>query len=350
MIPAIDKRRHCVAPTFMAMALSALLLGASWTAAAACRGPYDDEVKGPPSGVYRGHTAGDALTDWLRAGKTVLTCDGKTVASITVAPAGAYVGEYDGRATFATPNAKVGYQLEYRYPESVDSDGATSMSGWIRVEQTSRTFTMYGGYAHHWDPTNPPDSNIQLEFDIRYIALEELTGDESIGYTQAVQLTDNTYGTAFNQLLWTPFRLERYVAPSCWFGTLPSPVPMAETSMWDLPNAGDASARTTFNWSYSCSGTGLSGATVIYGSTNTIVDASKGLIAVDDDGGAATGVVLEVRREVSGSGNGTAVRLNSSYALPASATERMQVRYIRTADPIQAGTANGNLTIELTPR
>ncbi|WP_434211943.1 fimbrial protein [[Pseudomonas] boreopolis] len=292
--------------------------------------------------VYSSGNAGDVLGPWHEAPSTLYSrCWASVPIPISIEGFGAYLGEMSGYPTFASPDKRIGMQIQYKY-NNADGGGWT---GWQNVTQNLT-------YINIQPEGGMRDALVRMDFRVRLVALERIS--ENITLFSALtgiikahifgDYRDDTYAPR-----WQEIHVETPRAASCRFRTLPAgnKVDIEPVSVMFLRNPGDVSRSTPFSWSYTCDpgNEGHSGmAGITYGAVTTVTDGANGRMAVT---GGAKGVDLQVLRKTGSTV--TPIVFGNRYRTPPTATEDLEVRYYRTTDPLVPGAANGGLTIELLP-
>jgi type 1 fimbria pilin len=312
-----------------------------------------DEVIDSRSLVYReAFSAGDVITDWSNGarGNYLDGCAENTRVRLSIVATGAPIDTVDDIPVFATDNANVGIQFQYQFNQRRGENGGNYWSSWQDLTTTPASHLTYSFVGPSIDT-----EYVGLNYRARFVALRSFSGDQRVGRTQVADVTDLTYGIVLNQRVFESFRLDAPIQRSCGFrGAVDGrKVELPFTHASSLRKEGDVGQSAEFSWGFRCDygNVGEEEAMGIrYSAGTTLVDAEKGLMSVT---GGAQGVDLQVRRREGGSmvpvgfaepGNSRWVRYDEEEG-----TEYLDVRYVRNADPMVPGPANGSLVIYIEP-
>lgn len=331
--------------------LAALVLGAMPLAAQACISNPNNSVGFKSLNLTGSLVAGDVISDWTRGSAMYLwECPVGQTVDVSLSQSLTYAGTIGGRETFATSNGNIGVQFEYQYANGFNANGTVRMSSWIPLTRGTHDITLHGDSA-----AAIVNSAIGIYYDMRFVALNDISGDQEVKDVQPVDLQVKSHGFSVNQFVWEGVYLTAPRAPSCVFSggvgrTID--VPTAYTSQ--LKDEGDMGRAQRFSWSWSCdpgAGTEYNDrGDFRYRSTTTVTEEKGGRMRVT---GGATGVDILVTRR-NGSGDQEPIHFNRWYGdffnVPLSGSEDMEVRYIRNKDALNVGEANAGLIIDIEPR
>lgn len=313
-----------------------------------------DEIIDSRSLVYdESFSAGDPITSWSNSsrGEYLEGCAENSRVRLSIVATSTPVDMVDDIPVFATDNENVGIQFQYQFNERRGVGGGPSWSTWRDLTTTSvdhNTISYVGSHLY--------TEYVGLNYRARFVARRSFSGDQRVGRTRVADVTDLTYGIVLNQRVFDGFQLDAPIQRSCGYigdvDGLKVELPFTHTS--SLRNEGDAGPSSEFSWSFRCDygNRGEEEAMGIrYRAGTTLVDADNGLMSVKD--GGAKGVDLQVRRRQGGSmvpvrfaepGDNKWVRYDAETG-----TEYLDVRYVRNADPLVPGPANGSLVIYIEP-
>lgn len=320
--------------------------------AVACTADTDELIEGRSLVYDETFSAGDAITSWSNGsqGNYLEGCAPNSRVRLSIVATGAQVGTVDDIPVFATDNDNVGIQFRYQFNESRGTGGGNYWSSWRDLTTTAQEHDTISFVGMAWDT-----EYVGLRYQARFVARRAFTGDQRIGRTRVAEVSDLTGGIALNQRVFESFRIDAPRQRSCVFsGEVDGrtiKLPYTHTSM--LESEGKEGPSAPFSWNFSCDWGNLGQEEAIgirYTAGTTLIDATKGLMAVD---GTAKGVYLQVRRR-EGSNMvpiGLAEPGNSRWVKRTgdTGTEYLDVRYVRNADPLVTGTANGSLKIYIEP-
>lgn len=186
----------------------------------------------------------------------------------------------------------------------------------------------------------------------RYIALADMSGDSSFQAVPYRWRFEKPGGEQKGYKIVQGHSKNAYVPPPpvlCRFLSLapPSTVNLPLTTVAMLKSAGDSGPAASIHWDWSCEDS--ASPKIVYTAGTSTVGLGQGQMSVKAEPGAAEGVVLEVRRANSSSGTKTPVEFGKAYSGSNwYGNEHLDVRYVRTADALKTGSANGSMTISLT--
>ncbi len=341
MARIVSKLRH----GFTAIAVSASMCMLAWDAQA-CAPDTNNEIS-IPNRVYTSFNAGDVMVDWGAAGSAgyLEKCAPNQRGTFRYSASRASLGSTEGYETFPTSDPDIGMQVRYQYPRSRMSDGAPRWSDWMGLTEAGEEFTVV---THIGAELGTEYVMMNVEF--RFIALADIAGTRRIATDQILHVEDLSFGTTLHQKFYSGFELYAPRTASCWFASVEDAVTLPLTHTMMLTKEGDVGPSKGFQWSFRCDYGNLGATEAIgieYTAGTTVTDADDGRMSVT---GGAQGVDLQVRRW-----NGSSmvpVTLKSKAWVrrdEVAGTEELEVRYIRNADPLKPGPANGSLKIYIEP-
>lgn len=335
------------------MLLCACLGILSWEASA-CTADGSNLIE-TGSRVYTGFAAGEVISDWASVPNATYLekCAPDQSGSFRFSAAATVVGSTGGYQTFATSNPNIGVQVRYRYPESRGWDSGPVWSAWRGLTDSSETAAVVTHIG-----VDPFTEYVIVQTQLRFIALNTISGDQRVERGQIMQVDDESFGTSLHQKVFEAFDLWAPRAASCWFTRVPtgSNVRLPDAYSMTLNKEGALSDPESFTWSWACDDGNVGhtgGGDFKYEAATTVTDPTSGRMSVT---GGAKGVDLLVTTTRNGGGKYVPVQFNEWYSnlsgggLGLSGTESLQVRYVRNADPdLVIGPANGGLRIVLEP-
>ncbi|GMR28324.1 hypothetical protein STENOSP10_25440 [Stenotrophomonas sepilia] len=199
------------------------------------------------------------------------------------------------------------------------------------------------------------DGKMEIRIWYRYIALVDLSGAPSFEAVPHRWRFEKPGGEQQGSKITQRHSKNAYTPPEpahCRFRSVapPSSVPLPLTTVQMLKSPGDSGPAASFHWDWSCnSDDTMVYPKIIYTAGTPTVGLGHGQMAVKSEPGAAEGVILEVRRSNSSSGTKTPVEFGKAYSGSNwYGNEYLDVRYVRTADTLKTGPANGSMLISLT--
>lgn len=332
--------------------LALLCVIAPATATACAAGPQ----KWMPTsfGYYDSFKTGDVMVGWVRAVVPYyVDCSPTASAQLSIGSATSLAGVHDGRITFKTEHDGVGIQLEYRYIQSIAGSGQPVYSEWQEVGTAASSLIARAEYMR-----DNPTASIPIEVDYRFIALRDFS-DESIamGDIEPLRVTDGSHGLSLNQLIVEGVRQSPRVEASCEFSARPPArlqLPLTAASSLRAPGDVGPAADFSFSWSCRAGNQGHSGKGDFRFKSAAAVSGSPGQLSTTGDAGGVNMLVTLERKD----GSQEPIVFDTWYAnrlspgtggLPANGSQAMQVRFVRTAQPIVPGVASSTLTIEAIP-
>lgn len=294
-------------------------------------------------------SAGDVITAWSGSsrGEYLEKCPENIRVNLSVVANSSPVSSVDDIPVYATDNPNVGIQFQYQYNPSRRGVGTPVWSPWRNLSTTAESLS-----TASYVGADVGTEYVGLNYRARFVALRAFSGNQRVGRTRVATVTDETFGINLSQRVFEAFHLDAPRQRSCGFsGTVDGrniAMPFTHTS--SLRKEGDESRAAEFNWSFSCDYGNLGGTEAIgidYTAGTAAVDAENGRMRVT---GGATGVDLQVRRRVAGDMVPVDLRSRAWVRHDAeTGTEYLDVRYIRNADPLVPGRANGALKIYIEP-
>lgn len=324
-----------------ALLILGLVLGAP--AAKACTTVADrmDPSAGGTGVEWQFTGVGEPLMGWVRywgnpANPDTFvyrSCSGSGTQRVVLAPALSLYSEDDasgGAAIFNVGNG-VGVQFSVAIQDASGS--------WLSDENVSSTGIEVDA------PVIAGDVQVRIWY--RYIATAD-PGSASTLTANAFSWNISGSGPAYRKVV-SSHSIGKYIpppAPSCGFDLEPpGDVALSHTTLGMLERDGSGPPKE-FSWKFSCNST-ASGSIVTYRPGTASGGRPTGRMAIESGPDAAKGVEFEVRRATTASGAKSPVRFDSAYYPGKSGTEYLDVRYVHTGDPLQAGKGNGSLTVEL---
>ncbi|TIK68121.1 hypothetical protein E4416_01490 [Stenotrophomonas maltophilia] len=331
--------------------LAAAVMGTAMAAdAVACVADTSELIESQSVVYFESFSAGEVITKWSNGsqGNYLEGCALDTRVTFSVVAVGAPISWVEGIPVFATDNPNVGIQFQYQYNPRRIGTGGPIWSTW-RDLSTTASIINTASYAGSW----PYTDYAGLNYRARFVAIRSFSGTQQIGRTRVAHVTDLTFGITLNQRVFESFRLEAPRHRSCGFsGTVDGrniAMPFTHTS--SLPNKGDTSRAAGFSWDFRCDYGNIEDVTkamgIDYTAGTPVVDAADGRMRVT---GGAQGVDLQVRRRQDGDMVPVDLRSRAWVRYDAeTGSEYLEVRYIRNADPLIPGVANGALKIYIEP-
>ncbi|MFL4595971.1 hypothetical protein ACJ6WI_01710 [Stenotrophomonas maltophilia] len=279
--------------------------------------------------TYDAGAPGKIITSWATMGslEVMTACVPNVEVTLTGTVNAVPVGTHGGYTTYETDDWRFG--IQYRYTlAGVQED--LDPAGFV-ANVTASSQRPYIGMA----------------LNVRYVQLaDQLPTGVLLSPHVPITYVGSNGATGTGQANVQVIQLYQYVPPpppSCSVTSYPRSVSLGSAHATRLRKEGDATTPVRFLWSYGCNAE-VSDAWVTYDADN-IYEADKGTIKPR---GGAGGGIMEVRRNVTSTNAGTPVKFGTQIRPGrAGATEQMSVRYIRTADPLNAGVADGTLKIKL---
>ena len=307
-----------------------------------------------PVGYYDAYSQNDVVVGWTRAVVNYyVDCDPTASARVSVLAQGKMVGFTDGRAIFSTDHDGIGIQMEFRYIRAISGSGEPEYSGWQAVGSAGTVVTAFAQYIK-----GNPTASLPIEVDYRFVALRDFA-DEPIlmGELEPLAVYDRSYGLSLNQLSVEGVRQRPREHASCDFNSAPPAalaVPTAHLGMLREPGDVGPAQEFSFGWRCRAGNQGHSGRGDFRFLSSAAVSGEPGHLATS---GTARGVDMLVTLQHA-DGSQQPILFDRWYAsilapgaggLPSTGNQSMQVRFIRTADALQPGSASSSLTIEVTP-
>lgn len=305
-------------------------------------------------GYYDSYAENDIVVGWTRAVVNYyVDCDPTASARVYVRAQGKMVGFTDGRAIFSTDHDGIGVQVEFRYIRAVSGSGEPEYSEWQAVGSAGTVVTAYANYVKS-DPT----ASLPIEVDYRFVALRDFAGEDILmGDLEPLAVRDMSYGLSLQQLSVEGVRRRPREHASCEFSSAPPStltVPSAHLGM--LRELGDVGPPANFSFAWRCraGNQGHSGRGDFRFLSAAAVSGVPGHLTAS---GTARGVDMLVTLQRA-DGSQDPILFDRWYAnilapgaggLPSAGSQSMQVRFIRNADALRAGSASSTLTIQVVP-
>ncbi|WP_434211937.1 hypothetical protein [[Pseudomonas] boreopolis] len=350
-IPGFKRHLRSVAIRHAASSLASIALGTSAFAAHACVADTSNLI-GTSDHVYTSFSAGAIISDWKNVAQSryLMGCTGHTSNYFGVSAVSAPIGSHGGYWTYPTSNPNIGAQVRYRYPAAVDSGGWPVWSDWEGLEDAGKWILVW---SH--EGADLYTTQVSIDMQMRFVALNDLSGDQSVGRGQIINIDTDNWGVTAHQKVFEAYTLFAPRGPACWFTALPpGRIGLPKAYDMKLNKEGAVSDPYDFTWSWQCDdgNTGHTGGGDFKYDAATAVT-GKGRMSVT---GGAKGVDLLVTTTRNGAGRYVPVEFGKWYShlsgggLGGWGTERLRVQYIRNAEPdLVVGPANGGLKIVLEP-